>query len=698
MRNIETLKNALSYIPSDDRNTWLKVLGALKHESVIGELDEGIAYNLADEWSRNSDKYDSTDLLRVWTSLKDNVANLATCGVIFHEASLYGYTPKKENAIKPLIFGSTVVTQSDLRDYKPSNKFECKNHLLTFLKALYKSDDKINIVTQCVLKEDKGKYIPTGIGLTQTISEWEHTIKSSYEQTETFFGQYGINDQKQSYNHDAGGWIRLNPLNGSGVHDSDVVNYRYALIESDTDDKEKQLDLINKLNLPVKAIIDSGNKSIHAIVEVNAKDASDYGLKVRWLYDFCKSNGLEVDYNDSNPSRLYRLPGLERGNNLQYCLNIYDNVQDFETWQASMTMGVPCDVASDWDSFNPEKELAPVLIDGILRQGHKMLVGGPSKAGKSMALIELAAALSTGTKWLGAYQCQQAKVLYINMEIDPPSFVWRVHKVFNALNLRPPKGMLDIWHLRGVNPELSKLVETTISYASKNKWDAIIVDPIYKLRIGDENSADAVGTLCAAFDRLAAVMGASIIYAHHFAKGTSYSSAAKSVADRVSGSGVFGRDADAIISLLQLDFEPSPDKPYQTAWKLDSCLREFAPLGSINLFYDYPVHKIDKDGLLNESHFIGDFASKGGETRGKQEVEERQDKIKDLENFLHSHLELSSGHCEIVKGIPSIKTQLVLNTLNLSKPTLSRYIKELPQYTFYRVGKVGYISLNNCEI
>ena len=51
-------------------------------------------------------------------------------------------------------------------------------------------------------------------------------------------------------------------------------------------------------------------------------------------------------------------------------------------------------------------ELAPCLIEGVLRQGHKMLIAGPSKAGKSFLLIELCIAIAEGRKWL-SWQCAQ---------------------------------------------------------------------------------------------------------------------------------------------------------------------------------------------------------------------------------------------------------------------------------------------------
>ena len=59
--------------------------------------------------------------------------------------------------------------------------------------------------------------------------------------------------------------------------------------------------------------------------------------------------------------------------------------------------------------------VAPALISGVLRQGHKMLLAGPSKAGKSFALIELALCLASGKPWLGRFECTAGKVMYVNL-------------------------------------------------------------------------------------------------------------------------------------------------------------------------------------------------------------------------------------------------------------------------------------------
>ena len=80
--------------------------------------------------------------------------------------------------------------------------------------------------------------------------------------------------------------------------------------------------------------------------------------------------------------------------------------------------------------------LAPALIGGVLRQGHKMLLAGPSKAGKSFALIELTIAIAEGKSWLG-FDCAQGRVLYVNLELDRASCLHRFRDVYGCLGWKP---------------------------------------------------------------------------------------------------------------------------------------------------------------------------------------------------------------------------------------------------------------------
>ena len=86
--------------------------------------------------------------------------------------------------------------------------------------------------------------------------------------------------------------------------------------------------------------------------------------------------------------------------------------------------------------------------------------------------------------------------------------------------------------------------------------------------------------------------------------------------DRASGSGVFSRDPDAILDIIELkrplvrqtevdgdggetviieeDFDPP-----RTAWRMEASLREFPPIRPISFFFDHPLHTLDTKGELS---------------------------------------------------------------------------------------------------
>ena len=68
---------------------------------------------------------------------------------------------------------------------------------------------------------------------------------------------------------------------------------------------------------------------------------------------------------------------------------------------------------------------------------------------------------------------------------------------------------------------------------------AVIIDPIYKVITGDENSADQMAHFCNQFDKICTELGCAVIYCHHHSKGNQ---GFKKSMDRASGSGVFARD------------------------------------------------------------------------------------------------------------------------------------------------------------
>lgn len=233
--------------------------------------------------------------------------------------------------------------------------------------------------------------------------------------------------------------------------------------------------------------------------------------------------------------------------------------------------------------------LAPELIKGVLRQGHKMILSAPSKAGKSFALMRLAIGIAEGMKWFGS-ECKQGRVFYVNMEIDDPSCYNRFRAIYNAMGMNEGTHVenLTVWGLRGFSMPLSDLAPKIIEEAWKN-YDAIILDPLYKVMDGDENSNSDIGRMVGQFDRIARETGASVIYAHHFAKGTGGD---RDTIDRGAGAGTFSRDPDAILTMTQLDMEDEVNEIH-TAWRMEYVLREFPNHKPVSFWWEHPLHRID---------------------------------------------------------------------------------------------------------
>lgn len=238
----------------------------------------------------------------------------------------------------------------------------------------------------------------------------------------------------------------------------------------------------------------------------------------------------------------------------------------------------------------------PEIITGVLRQGRKMVLTGPSKAGKSFAMIELALCLAAGKPWLGRFECKAGRVLYVNLEIDRASCLWRFHDVYQALfpeDIDQPTYLhnIAIWNLRGYCINWPKLVDTICRRDRNRGFEAIILDPFYKLNAGSENNAYQMAQFTNGLDRITTETDAAVIYCHHHSKGEQ---GFKSSMDRGSGSGVFARDADAILDVIELELPPDRQREGVTAWRIEGSLREFPKFDPVDVWFNYPIHVMER--------------------------------------------------------------------------------------------------------
>ena len=566
------------------RAEWISVGMALK--------EEGYPCSIWDDWSRDDPRYHPGECERKWKGFHGNGTPVKG-GTIVQMAKDRGWTMFGEDGC--MAWDDTIeydgVTDG-FSGFVPSAAWNPAQDLITYLELLFEPDDKVGYVTNDVWQDSDGRWVPSKGVYDRTATELIASVRKHPDDLGATVGDW---------KPQVGAWIRFNPLDGTGVKNENVTRFRYALVESDTLSVAEQDILYRKLELPVAALVHSGGKSLHAIVHVDAENYDEYRKRVEFLYDFLEKNGLTVDKQNRNPSRLSRMPGVTRNGNRQYLAATNIGRKSWVDWM-DFVEGV-ADELPDMEPLSTYKDSPPKLpeelIGGILRRGHKMLISGSSKAGKSFLLMELCVALAEGRPWLG-FPCKKGRVLYVNLEIDPASAVNRFLKIYEALGI-PPKNMdsIVLWNLRGHAVPLDQLVPKLIRRVRDRHFDAIIIDPIYKVITGDENNASEMGAFCNQFDKICTATGCSAIYCHHHSKGAQ---GMKKAMDRASGSGVFARDPDAQLDMIQLelseDIENNVRDGGATAWRLESSLREFPNIKPVNFWFEYPIHKVDANGSL----------------------------------------------------------------------------------------------------
>lgn len=714
------LRELLAYIDPRDCSyeEWLAVGMGLK--------EDGYAASDWEAWSsRDTSRYHRGECEKKWNSFHGMAGTKITAGTIVQMAKERGWQPDygleldwdSEIGEKD---SRKVVDHAWLesREVTEPEQWQPVKELITYLEILFEAGENVGYVTECWEKD--GKYLPNK-------GAWDRTAGQLIEALSKCGGDLGsvLGDYKEA----AGAWIRFNPLDGKGCKNENVTDFRYALVESDAMEIDRQNAIIRELELPVACLVHSGKKSLHAIVRIDAGTYEEYRKRVNYLYEICKKNGLKIDSQNRNPSRLSRMPGILRNGKKQFLVDTNIGKESFLEWQewiesVNDDLPEPENLTDTWDNL---PELSPPLIEGILRQGHKMLLAGPSKAGKSYALIELCIAIAEGKKWLG-WQCTKGKVLYVNLELDRASCLHRFRDVYRALQIEPAGlSNIDIWNLRGRSAPMDKLAPKLIRRAAKKDYLAIVVDPIYKVITGDENSADQMAHFCNQFDLVCTELGCAVIYCHHHSKG---GQGQKRSMDRASGSGVFARDPDALLDLIELEVSEDLQKQKTneavcqlamkwlenhrpdwedhvsqddccsavqmkdaclrllkkevwqdfdlearlaekhaqqlTAWRIEGTLREFPKFPPLNLWFDYPAHRMDYSGVLKDVEPEGEVASWKQNFKKKKSPEDRKKERKES-------LEMAFEACGIEDKV-TLKS--MAEYMGVSEKTVRRRVQE----------------------
>lgn len=442
-KRYKDLVSALNWLdPSQlDYNEWLGVGFALDYE--------GFSPSVWDEWSqRDPERYKPFEALKKAKGFNQSQQKTPITGdTIFRLALNRGWSAGRIQSDHPgnypvyyPVIQPVNTKQSDPIDQQketekinrlkktlkaqhtkeeifriPENEWNPENDLIHYLKAVFRPGDIVGYNTNAKWNPKKQKYDPSDIGTFRSVSEIIELLEHGSKVTEVI---KGLNQQ-------AGAWIRVNPMDGNGGKDENVTDYRHVLIESDKIPVLDQLSIIHELRLPITALVYSGNKSIHAVVKINASDRKEYRSRVEYLFNLLDRYGLQVDQNNKNESRMSRIPGVIRADQKQFLIETNTGLPSYEEWK-KMIISISEDEDADdlelptMEDFE-EKE-TEWLVKGYIPKGCITILAGTGGTGKSSIWASLLSSLSSGQPTIleGLYGVERdpVKVMYITTEDD----------------------------------------------------------------------------------------------------------------------------------------------------------------------------------------------------------------------------------------------------------------------------------------
>jgi RecA-family ATPase len=354
----------------------------------------------------------------------------------------------------------------------------------------FKDEDIICITNEAGQTED-GKWFPASKGIFLTRAEW----------ITKFFGPGAVGAAKFA-GTESGAWIRINPFTPDDFTGTDgsVSAYRHVLVEFDKKAKDEQIAIFQQSNLPISLLVDSGGKSVHAWVRVDAQTKEQWEERRNTVYDYLSDH--EPDPQNKNPSRWSRLGGIMRGENEQKIVAFKIGSLDWDEFMAwregqDFPEEVTTDVLENYDVLNDPNT---VIGHGRwLQKGGSLLITAQSGIGKSSFAMQMAMSWACGRELFGIPAKHPLKMGVLQAEGDVGDMAQSFQGVMSGMRLNNDEKAMVRQHLHFFN-ESSKRGEDIIQLARKiivrHKLDVIVLDPLMAYIGGNINDNVDVTNFC----------------------------------------------------------------------------------------------------------------------------------------------------------------------------------------------------------
>jgi len=285
-----------------------------------------------------------------------------------------------------------------------------------------------------------------------------------------------------------GVFVRINPFrpNLYSGSDNDVAAYRHVLVEFDDKPRAEQEKLLRDSNLPISVLIDSGGKSIHGWVRVDAADRKEWDARRDEIYRAIPG----VDPKNKNPSRFSRLPGAWRGDHQQKLLATTigaSSWEDYLTARESDEDQATIVTVKDLLLFDPANDPDNLIGNRWITRGSSMIISGGTGIGKSSLMMQIIIRWCLGLDFFGITPVKPLKIGVIQAENDKgdlaESFRGVTHRRLSIEQMNQLHRHLEF------RTETVRTGEAFLAYARrfihKSKLDLIVADPLFSYFGGD---------------------------------------------------------------------------------------------------------------------------------------------------------------------------------------------------------------------
>jgi RecA-family ATPase len=416
-----------------------------------------------------------------------------------------GYLRNTRSTGNPVSMTGKFVVRKILALPEQTSRFSTED----FLRACFDPEDTVCICNE-IITDDEGRSRPASKGTYLKRDEW---IKSHF--TAPISSMWTGKEARGAY-------VRINPCSDQTGTDSGVSTFRHVLVEMDEKSKDEQWTILKESNLPFSVIIDSGGKSLHGWVRVDAANREEWEQRRNVVYQHL--DHLGVDPKNKNASRFSRLPGVMRNGVEQKLLALNQGApswDDFIDHLESANLPSKFDLV-DIITYDKENDPDNLIGDRWLRRGTSLLFVGQSGCGKSSLVMSQAIHWSHGLSWFGIAPIRPLKVMVIQAEND-------IADMHDSL-IGAAKGVFsEYWESKIRESGIEFYRETVrvgIDFTTmlrkmvkKSKPDIVYIDPLLSYIGG--NPADI--EVCSQFTRqqlqpLMIETGVIIVLVHHFPK------------------------------------------------------------------------------------------------------------------------------------------------------------------------------------